>query len=80
MDNGEGMPKASHIGQPGPYGSQGIGWQGSKIDFEVSNTHKPYRASAWDEDICIAVYETNSRVKLLLKVWFWYFKFNRKGA
>ena len=79
MDNGEGMPKSSHIGRSGPFGSNGVGWQGSQIDFEVSNTKKPYLASAWDEDICVAAFQTNSKVLLLIRVWFWHFKFNRKG-
>ncbi|UDL16002.1 hypothetical protein QEH42_gp216 [Microbacterium phage Pumpernickel] len=79
LDNGEGMPKPSHVGQPGPLGGYGVGWQGSQIDFEVKNTVKPYEATAWDEDVCVASFTTRSRLVLFIRLWVWHWKFNRRS-
>lgn len=79
IDNGEGMPKASHVGQPGPLGTVGVGWQGSKINFETTYPKKPYQASAWDEDVCVAAFTTRSRFVHWVRLWAWHFRFNRKG-
>lgn len=76
MNNGEGMPRDSHIGESGPLGSSGIGWQGSQIDFEISGTG-PWEATAWDEDMCVTAFKTNHRFVLLVRLWIWHFRFNR---
>ena len=77
MDNGEGMPQEPHIGKRHPLGV-GVGWQGSQIDFEVKNTVKPYEATAWDEDICVAAFKTRSKFVLWVRLWIWHWKFNSK--
>lgn len=76
MDNGEGMPKESHIGKAGLLGGTGVGWQGSKVDFEVEGTG-PFVATAWDEDVCVASFRTRHRVVLLIRLWAWHIRFNR---
>lgn len=76
MNNGEGMPQRSQVGQSGKFGI-GLGWQGAQVDFEVKGSG-PWDATAWDEDICVAAFSTRSRLVLVVRLWLWHFRFNRK--
>jgi hypothetical protein len=71
MNNGEGMPRDPHVGKPGPIGSHGVG-------FEVKGKG-PWEASAWDEDVCVAAFETRHRAVLWARMWVWHFRFNRRS-
>lgn len=57
-----------------------LGWQGSKIDFEVTGKPGGLReATAWDEDVCVGKFETRSRLVLWVRLWVWHYRWNRKG-
>ena len=58
--------------------SKPVGWQGSQIDFEVKGKG-PWEASAWDEDVCVAAFKTKHQIILMIRLWVWHFRFNRKG-